>query len=401
MTTTLPIVNPNTYYSLEKMLCRLKMTESWRGKIPTQEGFSKEDKEALNVIIFACIKEIMLSRDADLTGIPAYILKRLYKKAYTWDAKPVNTKFFRETIPEFDLKLETYVQSRMGEQGAREFAEFIRNEAAKLSPEVLRVYKAARVLGTLIEFEEMSEELRADTAEETRQQVYKDLYQFADLPHFMDIAQGIGEYRELKTLLKAISCSRYTFRWQGYIAPVRCSILAHMLESAIIGYLMNLEEGRETDLVHDFWVLMFHDLPEIWTDDIPSPVKDGVELSNPDYYLMERVGKVKMTLRDISELQELEALEENFYARLPDEIAEFFRDGVMLEDVDEPEVKCFYKAADYFSADLEVYWNIKGGSREADFKKILKKSLTSRRTAGQKALLEKFLAQLENVTFFD
>jgi len=378
------------YMALKDMFEKLKNTESWRGKIPTQEGFSKEDKEALNVITFVLIKPVMLPHDADLTGIPAYILKRLFRKAYTWDAKPNNTEYLRKNIQEFDAKLEAYVRKTMVSRGIGDFARFIWDEAGRLSPEVLKVYKAARVLGTLIEYEEVCDQLRPDTNEETRQRIYNDLLQFADLPHFMDIAHGLGKYRELKTLLRAISASRYTFRWQGYIAPVRCSILAHMLESAMIGYLANLETGRETDILQDFWVLMFHDLSEIWSDDIPSPVKDGMEIDADG-----------TTLRGVTEQQELQVLEEYFYSSLPDNIAEFFRNGVMLEDVDDAMKKRFYKAADYFSADLEVWWNIKAGSRELAFKKILERSVNGNRTPAQKELLKNFVRQCEAVTFFE
>lgn len=256
------LITREVYKSLEEMFLRLKRTESWRGKIPTQEGFSKEDKEALNVIIFALFKPLMLDESDDVTALPAYLVRRLYRKAYTWDGKPSNMGYFRELAPDFDARLEDYILEMMRVRGIETFAEFIGKESGKLPEKVSRVYKAARVFANLVEFEEMEGKLRADTAEETRQQIMADTWEFSDLPYFNEIVHGTGEYRELKTLIKAVSASRYIFRWQGYVSNVRCSILAHMLESAVIAYLMDLEKGDVSaeEMLQDFWVLMF----QIW-----------------------------------------------------------------------------------------------------------------------------------------
>ena len=66
-----------------------------------------------------------------------------------------------------------------------------------------------------------------------------------------------------------------------------------------------------------FTVLLFHDIAEIWTDDINSPAKDG------------------MGIRKATEEQELEALNTYFYSKTPDFVDKYFMDGVMLEDIDD------------------------------------------------------------------
>lgn len=397
------LITSEVYKSLGNMFLKLKLTESWRGRIPTQEGFSKEDKEGLNLIIFSIFKEIMLDENDDLTALPAYIVARLYKKAYTWDAKPGNMTYFRELFAGFDNSVEEYVFGIMESQTSKDFADFIKAEARKLPDKVSSVYKAARVFGDLIEYEEMREKLRPDVVEKTRQNIVEAVLKFKDLPHFMEIIEGVGEYQKLKTLIKTISASRYIFRWQGYICNVRCSILDHMLESAVISYLMNLEQDTTNpkDVLKDFWVLMFHDLSEIWTDDIPSPVKDGIKITGYGEEFYKEFGSEPVTFRKLTELQEIDALENHFYNCLPDKAVKFFKDGVMLEDVDDKEKKRFYKCADYFSADFEVWWNIKGGSREWRFIEIIKSSCSNNRTPAQCELLEYFVKQCANTTFMD
>ncbi len=148
--------------------------------------------------------------------------------------------------------------------------------------------------------------------------------------------------------------------------------------------------------------MLFHDISEVWTDDIPSPVKDKVKIYTDPPEFEDVFGGRNVTLRKVAEFLELQALEEHFYIHLPKKIEEFFRDGVMMEDCDDPELMRFYKAADYFAADLEVWWNIKGGSREYRFKELLSESLArANRTENQKALLKSFLAQCEGIPFIN
>lgn len=473
------------YHSGCLMFAKNKQIDPWRGKTPTPEGFNKESTEGMDVIAFALLKELVLDKDEDLTPFPAFIIWRLYTKAYTWDAKPENLEFFRSQIPNFNGLMDDYIYEKMKSQGVEEFAKFIKEEANRLSPKVKKVFDAARALASLIEFEELKEKIRPDAKTETEERVSRRICDFSDLPHFLEIAFGVGEYGKIKELLKNISASRYIFRWQGYMSPIKCSILEHMLESAVISYMMNLEKGdvSKEDMLRDFWVLMFHDLSEVWTDDIPSPVKDNMKFFVPvskvlellNFHTSERVEKlielvnsdggitleeqrellsafdretfwdlfkkafpeeekekawkvaerfkqlsdsdelnvceltdllntsIMVSFRIFTEFQELKALEEHFYSELPERVEKFFRDGVMLDDVKDNEKKKFYKAADYFSADLEVFWNIKGGSGEYRFIEILEESASkdSNRTPEQRKLLEHYVNRCKLVSFFD
>lgn len=389
-----PLVNCEVMEKFSEMLRRLKLTESWRGKIPTQQGFTKEDKEAFNLLIFVILEPIMLTEDDDLSPFPAYVLRRLFIKAATWDSKPDNKEFFRNTVLDFDKKIKEHALNAIETPETHAFVSYMETTAEQLSKKVRDLYKAARALATLIEYEETKENFRPDVALKTEKQIYQELAVYSHLPHFAEIAMGMGKYAKLKELLHAISWSRYTFRWQGYFAPIRCSILSHMLESALVSYLMNLEAERDADWIQDFRVMLFHDIAEVWTDDIPSPVK----VINFEYVipklkerLKKQFGTDETTLRKISELQELDALEANFYACLPDEVERFFRNGVMLEDIKDTNRHDFYKAADYFAADMEVWWNM--DAKEPRYRNIHRESYESgKRTFAQMDLLKKFIA---------
>lgn len=388
------LVTQEVLEQVSEMFRRLKLNESWRGKISTQEGFTKEDKEAFNLLIFVILEPIMLIEKYDLTPFLPYVVRRLFVKAATWDSKPDNKEFLHSAVFDFDSKIKEYALARIDTPETNAFLKYLDETAEGLHPKIREVYKAARAIATLIEYEETKGKFRPDVAAKTEVQIYQELANYSHLPHFMEIAMGVGEYFKLKELLHAISWSRYTFRWQGYYAPIRCSILAHMLESAVVSYLMNLEVNRESDWIQDFRVMLFHDIAEIWTDDIPSPVK-VVKFEDVTTELKERLKKQldteETTLRKISELQELDALEANFYARLPKVVADFFHNGVMLVDVKDKDAEDFYKAADYFAADMEVEWNM--DTKEPRYKQIHMASYASgKRTIAQMGLLRKFIA---------
>jgi len=406
---------PLLYIILAEAFNRLKACESWRGSQKSQEGFTKEDKEALNALLELTLAPIF----AELYGISwnphtmaKRVLARVFRKAFMWDYKPKNIKVLREAKTDFDAAAQEYVRKCIVDLGndyrtsisfgnieARVITEDDVNSIAKWVCDLIKeydkediIYAAAKHIATRIEFEEVCDNLRPDLVSEIRDDLDEKLASFADYPVIRQIAEGEGEYAETKYVFKSYSWARYTFRWQGYYTPIRCSILTHMLETAILAYLMAyeqslmVEEGEQerwTDLMgKGFKVGLYHDITEIWTDDVPSPAKDG------------------LGIREIVEEQERQMTEAKIYARLPACVVTELRNGVMLEEVDDPEEKAFYKAADYFSADLEVWWNVKGGARDHRFKKILHSSLNGNRTLGARTAIRYFLAEIDDEKFF-
>lgn len=380
-----PKVTPQVYCAMQDVFLHLKVTESWRGKIPTQEGFSKEDKEALNLMVLAIMKDVWSPDGVNWEGFLPYVMLRLIRKRFTWDSKPANKKDFTKKIPGFEDKLNEYAVGKMEEEGAGDFARYALEAAKKVDPKTLRLYKAARTFATLVEYEEMRHRLRPDITETTRGEIREDIKNFFDLPKYYELVEGIGDMGKLKQLIRTISCARYTFRWQSHISNIRCNILTHMLESAALSYIQNLEEGVSSTetLMKDFWIMLFHDIAEVWSDDIPGPVKDS--------FTVKWKGE-EVKFRHITEIQEGEAEEINFIANLADVSKEFFRKH-MLDAEKDPAKHKRYKNFDYFAADWEVYWNILAGAREPRYFEILYNSLAFQptRTDIQKKAIIDFL----------
>ena len=395
-------LSKNFYRFCAKFFLTLKNCESWRGKHPYHEGFSKEDKEALNAIVFIILVPIFMKEhniSCDTVGFPLLVLRRLIIKYSLWDAKPENKAYFKERIPDFDTKINEYSFKNCAENTSREFASWLFEAESKIDPKTRECYDIAKAIATLVEFEEVEDEIRSDVKEETKARVYESIGKYIpNYPFIKDIIERTGEYSELLDLLHSLSWARYTFRWQNYSCPVKCSILTHMLESAILGYFMfieeHLDELRNSDattnpeLYHGlekaFTVMLFHDIAEIWTDDIPSPAKNG------------------LGIREVAEEQELLALDEHFYAKIPKHVQDYFKAGIMLEDEANKASKAFYKAADYFSADLEIIWNIRDGGRDKRFLEVLKYSYKKDyRTKIAHKTLRYYLFRFMGIRFFE
>ena len=380
-----------------KFLCE---TIRWRGKGDKRSCSNKLEYEAFVLMTFGFLKDIMLpDPKPDMTALPAYVLKRFFRKSSTWDSKPENREDLSKRVREIDGRygeypylIERYTWKKLEEEGFSEFASYIWKEAARLPKDVEEVFNASKAIANFIEYELMDGKFEDDVSDEIRQRIYNDLEVFYKMPHFIDIIQGLGEYRGLKKLLKKIASSgRNTDRWQGLSCVFESSILAHMYETALIGYLANLELERETDILQDFWTLLYHDIPEIWTDDVQTPVKDGMEIAPG------------ITLRKLTEEQERYVMTKYFYPVIPECCVPFFNGGMMLEDIDDKERHKFFKMADYFSADFEVLRNIRKGTRDYEFFKVLSKSTSSDkyRTPAQREWLNYRVDQCSKIVFVD
>lgn len=83
---------------------------------------------------------------------------------------------------------------------------------------------------------------------------------------------------DLQELLSIIGKLRYQQRWSRAVRMPVTYVMGHMLVVAILSYLCGLEIGVcDKRAENNFFGALFHDLPEVLTRDIVSPVKASVE----------------------------------------------------------------------------------------------------------------------------
>ena len=90
--------------------------------------------------------------------------------------------------------------------------------------------------------------------------------------------QQLALYGKYRNFLNLCGQLRFQLRW-GHINMVpRASVLGHMLIVAILSYLLSLNIGCcQRRCFNNYFTGLFHDLPEVLTRDIISPVKRSIE----------------------------------------------------------------------------------------------------------------------------
>lgn len=83
----------------------------------------------------------------------------------------------------------------------------------------------------------------------------------------------------LQQFLSIIGKLRYQQRWAKAVRMPETFVMGHTLVVAILSYFasLELEEPCAKRLENNFFAGLFHDLPEVLTRDIVSPVKNGVK----------------------------------------------------------------------------------------------------------------------------
>jgi putative hydrolase of HD superfamily len=97
---------------------------------------------------------------------------------------------------------------------------------------------------------------------------------YYDLP----VIQQLALYEKYRNFVDLCGQLRFQFRWSHINMIPRTSVLGHMLIVAILSYLFSLAVGASPKrCFNNYFTGLFHDLPEVLTRDIISPVKRSIE----------------------------------------------------------------------------------------------------------------------------
>ncbi len=212
-----------------------------------------------------------------------------------------------------------------------------------------------------------------------KQEKYYDLKGIAELAMY-------DKYRHFIDLCGQL---RFQARWANLHRIPKTSVLAHSLFVAIVAYLLSLEiKACTRRCVNNYFAGLFHDLPEVLTRDVISPVKSSIR--ELDHLIKE---------------YEREQMEKEVYRLIPENWHPSFKlytenefDSVVTVDgktkkVSSQEINDRYngdtfnprdgelvKAADDLAAFVEAYLAIRNGSPSSDFEDA--KSSLRRRYSG-------------------
>ena len=367
-----------TLCELSRLLNNLKR---WSSDI-TESGRNELGKQALNVIfcyILATEYEARTGKKLRWYLFPRIAIYRAFQKAF------VNFDIKEMTLHEiegsenaqkmFNSVTEGVIEFEMDE----EFCSWIKEGCDTLEEQI---YKAATKIATLIELLEIKN--KVNNFEKTYYEIIEESQKYNYLPGFKEIFKKVrrmkwkfykSKQKGITKVLRDISTLKNRDRWSVYSHTVKCSVLGHLFDTAIIAFFVSLKRGlSEEDATKNFFIGIFHDVPEAYTGDIPSPVKDHIK-----------------GFRTRSEEFERRMMDENFYPYVPSYVEEAIRD-VMLEEPKNADRRNIGKIADYISAVSELHRQAIKGCHDREHYKAL---------VGHRGKLRSYGADEEELRYFD
>jgi len=275
-----------------------------------------------------------------------------------------------EKYEKCDILDETYQKLFAEHQALEEhFLSYMRNKVISMtSPQFfdhisglentfeMQIYKAATALATYYESLEIRRMVSEKPFSEIQERQIERLKKYKDFPIIRDLFEGNakedieGENFKLKELFSTLSSLRNRIRWVKRVPLRNYSVLGHSFDVAVYNYLFTLSEQpyniKKAEV--GFFVGLYHDIAEIWTGDMPSPLKDAIP-----------------GLRKRTEELEIEVLETKVFPLLPSWLIPNFK-KMMLEMLPKEERE-LYKFGDNLAAYVEASTQLMIGSNDYYF----------------------------------
>ncbi|MDR3592687.1 MAG: HD domain-containing protein [Negativicutes bacterium] len=253
--------------------------QRWNDHIRPQGGFTELDKQAHKMIL-AYILARFEEDDHQATIqwrrlIEGGLFEFLHRIVLT-DIKP---PVFYELMREHGTQLNDWVLEQIKDKvdciSPDFYSNFIRylRDPEYSAPEK-KILKAAHYLASNWEFQ-IIYRFNAGIfgVEETKSRIENQLEEHSDLAG----VQKIGLSHKIRNFVDLVGQLRFQQRWAQSPRVPETSVMGHMLIVAILAYLCSLEIGAcDQRLCNNYFAGLFHDLPEVLTRDIISPVKSSV-----------------------------------------------------------------------------------------------------------------------------
>ena len=235
------------------------------------------DKQAHKVAISWYIgkREEDAGSDVDWTKIIEYCMFSFIERTVLTDLKP---EIFHKIRKDRSDEIADYVISEFDtatpdmEQGFRQrFERYIRSDRSGREESIIR---GAHYLATKWEFDLILDMNRTFVGiDETQKAISSEVEMHKDLVGVTDILLG----GSAKYFTDMIGQLRFQQRWTRTPRIPQTTVLGHSLMVSNMVYLHDLDRGAATkQKYNDYFTALFHDLPEVLTKDVISPVKTSV-----------------------------------------------------------------------------------------------------------------------------
>ncbi len=261
--------------SLIEFIFEAGSIERWNDHIRPSRGFTELDKQA-HKMLYAYILSKLSNNINQEKLVRGLIFEFLHRLVLT-DIKP---PVFHRLTTEKGAQINNWVISSLednlkGIKGGffHSFKEYYQNPDS--FKEEKKILESAHYLATKWEFDII---YPSNTSfygiDKTHREIEAKLDSFSDLPCFRDFMRN----ENLKGFANLLGQLRFQQRWSKTPRLPATSVMGHMLIVAVLSYFCSLEIGAcPARSVNNFFGGLFHDVPEVLTRDIVSPVKNSVE----------------------------------------------------------------------------------------------------------------------------
>jgi putative hydrolase of HD superfamily len=296
--------------------------QRWNDHI-TPKGFTELDKQAHKMIIayiIAKYEETEKNIEINWKGlIEGGLFEFLHRIVLTDIKPPIFHKLMRRKGKELNEWVLDQLMNKIDVQ-EQFFDSFRRYLFTQIWPLEKKILRAAHYLATNWEFQliyNLNENLYG--LDETKTAIENELEEHIDLIGVKRLA--LRKKQKSHAFIDFVGQLRFQQRWAQTPRIPETSVMGHMLVVAMLSYLCSIElNACAKRIVNNYFTGLFHDLPEVLTRDIVSPVKKSVE-----------------GLRAIIEEIEKEQFEEKLLPLLPSAWHKDFR--YFIEDEFESKIK--------------------------------------------------------------
>lgn len=345
--------------------------QRWNDHIRPHRGFTELDKQAHKLFyVYVIGKFEEETNPIDWSVMIEGAMFELFQRIVLTDIKPA---IFHMMMEKHGRQMNELVIEKLVETGINDiqpdFGDRMRNYL--FDPDYgrheKRILSASHYLATNWEFNivyRLSSDLYG--IEDTKRNIEKQLEEHQNI----DGVRKLVFNREAENFLNLVGQLRFQQRWAQTMRIPETSVAGHMLIVAILSYILSLQMNAcDKRKYNNFFAALFHDMPEVLTRDIISPVKNSVDgLGNLIKSIEEmQMEEVLLPLLPDSWRHEIRYFTEDEFAdriRIDGKILEVSPEKITQLYNDErfsPVDGSIIEFCDKFAAYLEAYLSIKHG----------------------------------------
>lgn len=261
--------------SLIEFIFEASSIERWNDHIRPSRGFTELDKQSHKMIYAYVLSKI--DGNVDMNKLVEGGMFEFFHRLVLTDIKP---PVFHKLIKEKGVELNKWALESVKPNIINTPHHFYEKMEAYFLDDTYashekRILEAAHYLATKWEFDIIYDMCRGYYGiDSTRTEIDNKINSFRGLKCF-DTFIANNNYRGFTSLLGEL---RFQQRWSRSPRIPETSVIGHMLIVAILSYLCSCEtKACPERITNNFLAGLFHDIPEVLTRDIVSPVKNSVE----------------------------------------------------------------------------------------------------------------------------